>query len=92
MINIMSNEDFDIFEVEKDINDIVDITLVEKATIRHKKTNGEYFNGTFLKITNRKGETRVLDLIAHIDITNMLEELDILYSKKTKEKPIFCGE
>lgn len=92
MINIINNEDFDIFEVEKDINDIVDITLVEKATIKHKETDREYFNGTFLKITNRKGETRILDLIAHIDITNMLDKLDILYNKKTKEKPIFCGE
>ena len=91
MKKVADNKVADVFEIKVSNEDIIDITLIENAKILHKETNKEYFNGTFLKIVNRKGDTRVLDLISHIDITNMLEELEIIYNKKTKEKPIFCG-
>lgn len=91
MKKIIDNNDFDIFEINSDKNDIINITLIEKATIVNKENGKEYSNGMFLKITNRKGDTRVLDLIANIDITNVINNLEIKYNKKTKEKPIFCG-
>ena len=89
MKKVIDNEVADIFEVRTTKHDIVNIELIENAKIKHKKTNIEYINSTFLKLINRKGEIRVLDLISHIDITNMLDELELVYSKKTKIKPIF---
>ena len=48
-------------------------------------------NGAFLRITDRKGNIRVLDLKASIDITNMLKDLEIVYNKKTTETDMFTG-
>lgn len=91
MKKVIDNEKYDIFEIKNDRNDIIEIILIENATIVNKINEKEYFNGTFLKITNRKGNVRILDLISHIDITNALKDLKIKYSKNTQEKPIFCG-
>ena len=90
MKKIIDNEVADVFEIKTTKEDIIDITLIENAKILHKETKKEYFNDTFLRIINRKGETRLLDLISHIDITNLMNELELVYNKKTKEKPIFC--
>lgn len=93
MKKIANNEEMDIFEVATTKYDIMEIILIENATIKDRKTEQEYIgNSTFLKIKNRKGDIRVLDLISHIDITNMLDKLELLYNKKTKEKPIFIGQ
>lgn len=88
---VASNEKIDIIEAKIDKKDIVSIILIENATIKDKKTNIEYFNGSFLKITNRKGHSRVLDLKQNIDITNMLKRLEIVYSKKTTENVLFSA-
>lgn len=85
---VANNEKFDIIECKQDKKDIIMVVLIENATIKDKKTNEEYTNSTFLKITNRKGETRVLDLISHIDITN-IKGLEIVYNEKTTEKIVF---
>lgn len=92
MKKVLNNNKVDIFELNTDKNDIMEIILVENAKIMCKEDNKEYSNSHFLKITNRKGDTRVLDLVANIDITNVFDKLEILYSKKTKEKPIFIGQ
>lgn len=88
---VENNENIDIIEQKIDKKDIVSIVLIENATIKDKKTNIEYFNGTFLKITNRKGNIRVLDLKQNIDITNMLKRLEVVYSKKTTENVLFMS-
>ena len=90
MKKVANNEKIDIIEAKKDKKDIVCITLIENATIKDTKTGQEYFNGTFLKITNRKGETRTLDLISAIDITN-IKGLEIVHNKKTTETDMFKG-
>lgn len=92
MKKVLDNEMLDIFEYNTSKKDIIEIILIEKARIVDKNTNKEYFNDTFLKITNRKGETRVLDLVAHIDITEIFDNFEIICTKKTKEKPIFIGQ
>lgn len=88
---VENNENIDIIEAKIDKKDIVSIILIENAAIKDKKTNIEYFNGTFLKITNRKGDIRVLDLKQNIDITNMLKRLEIIYNKKTTETDMFTS-
>ena len=88
---VASNEKIDIISGNIDKKDIVSIILIENATIKDKKTNIEYFNGSFLKITNRKGNIRVLDLKQNIDITNMLKRLEVVYSKKTTENVLFMS-
>ncbi len=88
---VANNEKVDIIEAKIDKKDIVSIILIENAMIKDKKTNIEYFNGSFLKITNRKGQSRVLDLKQNIDITNMLKRLEIVYSKKTTENALFMS-
>lgn len=91
MKKIGSNEVADLFETKASKKDIVKIDLIENATIKFKKTNEEYMNGAFLRITDRKGNIRVLDLKASIDITNMLKDLEIVYNKKTTETDMFTG-
>lgn len=91
MKKVIDNENVDIFEVKTDKKDIMKIVLIENATIKDKKGNREYMNSTFLKITNRKGDTRVLDLCSNLDITNLLKDLEIVYSKKTTETDMFVG-
>lgn len=91
MKRVANNEKVDIIEAKKDKKDIVSIVLIENATIKDTKTGQEYFNGTFLKITNRKGNIRVLDLKQNIDITNMLKRLEIIYNKKTTETDMFTS-
>lgn len=88
---VENNENIDIIEQKIDKKDIVSIVLIENAAIKDKKTNIEYANSTFLKITNRKGDTRVLDLMSAIDITNMLKRLEIIYNKKTTETDMFTS-
>lgn len=88
MKKVANNEKFDIIECKKNKRDIIMVVLVENATIKDIKTGEEYTNSTFLKITNRKGKTRVLDLISNIDITN-IKGLEIVYNKQTTEKIIF---
>jgi hypothetical protein len=88
---VENNEKIDIIEQKIDKKDIVSIILIENATIKDKKTGQEYMNSTFLKITNRKGDTRVLDLVSAIDITNMLKRLEIIYNKKTTETDMFTS-
>lgn len=88
---VANNEKIDIIEQKIDKKDIVSIVLIENATIKDKKTGQEYFNGTFLKITNRKGNIRVLDLKQNIDITNMLKRLEVVYGKKTTENVLFMS-
>ena len=88
---VENNENIDIIEAKIDKKDIVSIILIENATINDTNTDQEYFNGTFLKITNRKGNTRVLDLKQNIDITNMLKRLEIIYNKKTTETDMFTS-
>lgn len=88
---VENNENIDIIEAKIDKKDIVSIILIENATIKDKKTGQEYFNGTFLKITNRKGDIRVLDLVSALDITNMLKRLEIVYNKKTTENVLFSA-
>lgn len=88
---VENNENIDIIEAKIDKKDIVSIILIENATIKDTKTGQEYFNGTFLKITNRKGDIRVLDLKQNIDITNMLKRLEVVYSKKTTENALFMS-
>lgn len=88
---VENNENIDIIEAKIDKKDIVSIILIENATIKDTKTGQEYFNGTFLKITNRKGNIRVLDLKQNIDITNMLKRLEVVYSKKTTENVLFMS-
>ena len=85
---VKETDNSDIYRVKTTKKDIIDITLVENAKIRHLGADKEYINGSFLVITNRKGDTRVLDLMSNIDITNMLGELEIIYDKATK-KTIF---
>ena len=87
---VENNEKADIIEAKIDKKDIISIILIENATIKDKKTGQEYFNGTFLKITNRKGETRTLDLMSAIDITN-IKGLEIVHNKKTSETDMFKG-
>ena len=88
---VENNEKIDIIEQKIDKKDIVSIILIENAAIKDKKTGQEYMNSTFLKITNRKGDTRVLDLVSAIDITNMLKRLEIIYNKKTTETDMFTS-
>lgn len=88
---VENNENIDIIEAKIDKKDIVSIILIENAAIKDTKTNIEYFNGTFLKITNRKGNIRVLDLKQNIDITNMLKRLEVVCSKKTTENVLFMS-
>lgn len=88
---VENNENIDIIEAKIDKKDIVSIVLIENATIKDKKTGQEYMNSAFLKITNRKGDTRVLDLVSALDITNMLKRLEIVYSKKTTETDMFTS-
>jgi len=88
---VENNENIDIIEAKIDKKDIVSIVLIESAAIKDTKTGQEYFNGTFLKITNRKGNIRVLDLKQNIDITNMLKRLEVVYSKKTTENVLFMS-
>jgi hypothetical protein len=88
---VENNKNIDIIEAKIDKKDIVSIILIENAAIKDTKTGQEYFNGTFLKITNRKGNTRVLDLKQNIDITNMLKRLEIIYNKKTTETDMFTS-
>jgi len=88
---VENNENIDIIEAKIDKKDIVSIILIENAAIKDTKTGQEYFNGIFLKITNRKGNIRVLDLKQNIDITNMLKRLEVVYSKKTTEKVLFMS-
>ena len=88
---VENNKNIDIIEAKIDKKDIVSIILIENATIKDTKTSQEYFNGTFLKITNRKGNIRVLDLKQNIDITNMLKRLEVVYSKKTTENVLFMS-
>lgn len=87
---VENNENIDIIEAKKSKKDIVCITLIENATIKDTKTGQEYLNGSFLKITNRKGNTRILDLISNIDITN-IKGLEIVHNKKTTETDMFTG-
>ena len=91
MKKIISNEKIDVIEYKTDKKDIMNITLIEKAIIKDKKEDTKYLNSTFLKITDRKGNARVLDLINGIDITNMLKELEIVYNNKTTETTMFEG-
>lgn len=88
---VENNENIDIIEAKIDKKDIVSIILIENAAIKDKRTGQEYFNGTFLKITNRKGNIRVLDLKQNIDITNMLKRLEVVYGKKTTENVLFMS-
>lgn len=88
MKKVANNEKFDIIECKQDKRDIIMVVLIENATIKDKKTGEKYTNSTFLKITNRKGKTRILDLISHIDITN-IKGLEIVYNEKTTEKIVF---
>ena len=88
---VEKNKNIDIIEAKIDKKDIVSIILIENAAIKDTKTGQEYFNGTFLKITNRKGNIRVLDLKQNIDITNMLKRLAVVYSKKTTENVLFMS-
>lgn len=88
---VANNEKVDIIEQKIDKKDIISIVLIENAAIKDKKTNIEYFNGTFLKITNRKGQIRMLDIQQNVDITNMLKRLEIVYSKKTTENVLFSA-
>lgn len=90
MKKVANNEKVDIIEAKKSKKDIVCITLIENATIKDTKTGQEYLNGSFLKITNRKGNTRILDLISNIDITN-IKGLEIVHNKKTTETDMFTG-
>ena len=92
MKKVLDNEQCDIFEFNSSKHDIVEIVLIEKAKIKDIKTEKEYFNDTFLLITNRKGVTRILDLKSHIDITNLFKNFEIIVGAKTKEKPIFIGQ
>lgn len=92
MKQLVNNGVVDIFEFNNSKKDIVEIILIENAKIMNKKTKDKYFNSTFLKITNRKGEFRILDLMSSLDITNIFENFELSYSKKTKEKPIFIGQ
>lgn len=92
MKKVVNNDLVDIFEFNATNKDIVNITLIEKARIVHKDTQKEYLNGTFLQITNRKGDTRILDLVAHADITEIFKNFEIQETKKTKIKPIFIGQ
>lgn len=92
MKKILDNEKVDIYEYKTSNIDIVEIILLENVKMKDIKTGKEYFNDTFLLITNRKGVTRVLDLISHIDITNMFSNFEIVFNKKSKEKPIFIGQ
>lgn len=91
MKKVANNEKVDIIEAKKDKKDIVSIVLIENAAIKDTKTGQEYMNSTFLKITNRKGDIRVLDLVSALDITNMLKRLEIIYNKKTTETDMFTS-
>lgn len=90
MKRVASNEKVDIIEAKIDKKDIICITLIENCAIINKKTGDKYINSTFLKITNRKGETRLLDLISSIDITN-IKDLELVYNDKTTETDMFTG-
>lgn len=92
MKKVLDNEKIDIFEYKTSKLDIVEIILLENVKIKDKKTKKEYFNDTFLLITNRKGETRILDLISNIDITDIFKNFEIVFNKKSKQKPIFIGQ
>jgi len=90
MKRVANNEKVDIIEAKIDKKDIICITLIENCAIINKKTGDKYINSTFLKITNRKGETRLLDLISSIDITN-IKDLELVYNDKTTETDMFKG-
>ena len=92
MKKVLDNEKVDIFEYNTSKNDIVEIILLENVKMKDRKTEREYFNDTFLLITNRKGVTRVLDLVSHIDITDIFKNFEIVLNKKSKKKPIFVGQ
>lgn len=92
MKRIVNNDVMEIIECKTDKNDITNIVLVENAVIKDTKDDNKALKSTFLKITNRKGETRVLDLVNGIDITNMLKELEIINIKKTRETDMFIGK
>lgn len=92
MKKVLDNKEMDIFEYKTSKYDIVEIILLENVKMKDIKTEREYFNDTFLLITNRKGVTRVLDLKSHIDITDIFKNFEIVFDKKSKQKPIFIGQ
>lgn len=92
MKKVLDNEKIDVFEYKTSKYDIVEIVLLENVKMKDIKTEREYFNDTFLLITNRKGVTRVLDLKSHIDITDICKNFEIVFNKKSKQKPIFIGQ
>lgn len=92
MKRVLNNDVMEIIEYKQDKKDIVNIVLMENAVIKDNKDDNKALKSTFLKITDRKGNTRVLDLINGIDITNMLKELEIISIKKTKETTMFIGK
>ena len=92
MKKVIDNDKIDIFEFNSSKKDIINIILLENVKLRDIKTKKEYFNDTFLLITNRKGETRTLDLKAHIDITDIFNNFEVVFNKKSKKKPIFIEQ
>lgn len=89
---VLSSEELDIIEFNQSKKDIVEIMLLENVSIIDKETKQEYIKSNFLSITNRKGERRILDLLQHIDITEMFCNFELLNNKKSKIKPIFIGQ
>jgi hypothetical protein len=94
MKKIVSNEKVDIIEYKQDKKDIVKISLYKNAMIKDTTDDTKYLNSDFLKITDRKGNTRVLDLTNGLDITNMLgkNKLELRIVDKTTIKPLFISE
>ncbi len=94
MKKIVSNEKVDIIEYKQDKKDIIKISLYKNAMIKDTTDDTKYLNSDFLKITDRKGNTRVLDLTNGLDITNMLgkNKLELRIVDKTTIKPLFIGE
>lgn len=93
MKKIVSNEKVDIIEYKQDKKDIIKISLYKNAMIKDTTDDTKYLNSDFLKITDRKGNTRVLDLTNGLDITNMIgkNKLEFRIVDKTTITPLFIG-
>lgn len=92
MKKIFSNKEIDVLEINNNKKDIVKVSIVKKAAIKNKTTGETYFNGNFMIIKNRKGNTRVIDLEQEIDITSILKKFELVYKDNTKEEVLFSSD
>ena len=74
MKKVFKNNKIEVLEINNNKKDILRVSIVKNAKIMDKRTEETYFNSNFMLITNRKGDTRVLDLEQNIDITSIFKK------------------